>query len=90
MVTIGVVQKENQNERLHFIMEKFIYHIPFVKNLNSKLYLTKKLLICKSGTNEAVLFDVKYWDIITDKELTKLGTTWNHRKEKIYCFPSIQ
>ena len=85
-MTIGVVQKENQNERLNFIKEKLIYHVPFVKNVNSKLYLSKKLLICKSGTFEAILYDVKDWEILTDKELTDLGTTWNHRKEKYIAF----
>jgi uncharacterized protein len=85
-VTIGVVQKENQVERLSFITEKLIYHVPFVNNLNSKLYLSKQLLICKSGTNEAILFDVKNWEIITDIELKKLGTTWNHRSSKYVAF----
>jgi predicted component of viral defense system (DUF524 family) len=81
-VTIGVVPKEHQIERLKFISEKLIYHVPFVKNTNSKLYLSKKILICKSGSNEALLYDVDEWEILTDRELKGLGTTWNHRKEK--------
>ena len=85
-VTIGVVQKENQIERLQFISEKLIYHVPFVKNINSKLYLSKKLLICKSGTTEATLYDIKDWEILTDKELEIIGTNWNHRKEKYIAF----
>jgi uncharacterized protein len=85
-VTIGVVQKENQIERLNFIAEKLIYHVPFVNNLNSKLYLSKQLLICKSGTNQATLFNVKHWEILTDFELEKLGTTWNHRSTKYVAF----
>jgi hypothetical protein len=86
-VTIGVVpQKENQSERLKFISEKLIYHVPFVKNINSKLYLSKKILLCKSGTNEAILYDVNDWEILTDRELTDKGTTWNHRKEKYIAF----
>ena len=85
-VTIGVVQKENQTERLKFIADKLIYHVPFVKNLNSKLYLTKQLLVCTSGTNDATLFEVKDWEILTDFELEKLGTTWNHRSNKYVVF----
>jgi len=85
-VTIGVVQKENQNERLKFISEQLIYHVPLVKNINSKLYLSKKFLICKAGTNEAILYDVNDWEILTDKELEDKGTTWNHRKEKYIAF----
>lgn len=85
-VTIGVVQKENQIQRLNFIAEKSIYYVPFVNNLNSKIYLSKKLLICKSGTNQAILYDVKYWEILTNIELEKLGTTWNHRSVKYVAF----
>jgi hypothetical protein len=85
-VTIGVVQKENQSERLKFISDKLIYHVPFVKNINSKLYLSKKFLLCKAGTNEAILYDVNDWEILTDSELAARGTTWNHRKEKYIAF----
>lgn len=60
--------------------------MPFVKNINSKLYLSKKFLICEAGTNKAILYDVIDWEILTDKELTDLGTTWNHRKEKYIAF----
>lgn len=85
-VTIGVVQKDSQDERLRFISESSIFHIPFVKNINSKLYLSKKILICKSGTKEATLYSVKHWEVITDKELIALGTQWNHRSEKYIAF----
>ncbi len=85
-VTIAVVQKDNQIERLNFIVDKLIYHVPFVKNLNSKLYLSKHLLVCKSGTNNATLFEVKGWEILSDIELEKLGTTWNHRANKYVAF----
>ena len=85
-VTIGVVQKENQRERLKFIIKKLIYHVPFVKDINSKLYLSKQLLICKSGTNQATFFSVKHWEILTDFELEKLGATWNHRSNKYVAF----
>jgi uncharacterized protein len=85
-VTIGVVQKENQSERLKFISEKLIYHVPFVKNQNSKLYLSKMFLVCKAGTNEAILYDVNDWEILTDRELIDKGTTWNHRSNKYVAF----
>jgi len=86
LVTIGGIQKDNQNERIDFINSKSIYHIPYVKNLNSKLYLSKKLLLCKSGTNEAKFYDVKNWEILTDKELQAIGTTWPHRASKYVAF----
>ena len=85
-VTIGVVQKTNQKERLQFISDKLIYHIPYVKNLNSKIYLTKKLLICTSGTKDANLYKVKDWEILTDKELEIFGATWSHRASKYVVF----
>jgi len=85
-ITIGVVQKDSQQERLNFISKNLIFHIPFVKNTNSRLYLSKKLLVCKSGTKEATLYDVKYWEILTDKELSTIGAKWNHRNEKYIAF----
>lgn len=85
-VTIGLIPKNFQSERMDFISKTSIFHIPFVKNVNSKIYLSKKLLVCKSGTKEAKLYDVKYWEILTDLELVSLGTKWNHRKERYIAF----
>ncbi|MFC2139206.1 nuclease domain-containing protein, partial [Bacteroidota bacterium] len=86
LVTVGVIPKENQTERIKFLREKLIYHLPFVANTNSKLYMSKKLLLCVSGTNEAFQYDVHYWEILTDKELQSTGTTWFLRKEKYVAF----
>ena len=85
-MTIGVVPKDNQNERLRFISEKLIFHIPFNNKSHSKLFLTKKLLVCKSGKKEAILYNVKSWEILTAKELRLLGTSWNHRGNKYIVF----
>jgi hypothetical protein len=41
---------------------------------------------CKAGTKEAVLYDVKDWGILNDKELASRGTTWNHREGKYIAF----
>ncbi len=85
-VTISVVPADNQKERLNFIADKLIYHIPFVNNTNSKLYQTKKLFICNSGTNNAAIYDVKYWEVLTDTELIKMGCSWNLRSNKYIAF----
>jgi predicted component of viral defense system (DUF524 family) len=85
-VTIGVIPKAHQQERINFIKDKFLYHIPFVANANSKLYMTKKLLLCRAGTTEAFLYDVRSWEILTDKELQLRGTFWPHRQEKYVVF----
>lgn len=89
-VTISVIPKENQEERWDFIQEKSIYHVPFVNKSHSKLYMTKKILLCKSGTTEAYLYDVKEWEILTDKELKEKGTTWNHRANKYVAFHLVK
>ena len=86
LVTIGSIPKENQEERMKFLSEKLIYHVPFVKNLNSKIYLSKKILVCIAGTKNATLYDVKHWEVLTDKELNTLGTTWFHRAQKYISF----
>lgn len=85
-VTIGVVQKNNQTERMKFISEKLIFHVPFVRNTNSKLYLSKMILVCKAGINEANLYKVKYWEILSDNELERLGANWNLRSPKYLAF----
>jgi predicted component of viral defense system (DUF524 family) len=85
-VTIVSIPKEKQLDRINFIKDKLVGHIPFVRDLNSKTYLTKKLLLCQAGTNNALLFDVIDWEVLTDRELKLLGTTWNHREEKYIAF----
>lgn len=85
-VTIGVLQKENQQERIDFLTQKLIYHIPYKKNINSKLFLTKQVLICKAGTKEAFLCKVENWVVITRNELKKMGTSWSHRAEQYIVF----
>jgi hypothetical protein len=57
-----------------------------VKDINSKLYLSNKILVCKAATYEATLYVVKSWEILTDKELCNLGTTWNHRTNRYVAF----
>ncbi len=85
-VTIAGVQKEYQNERLDFISSKNIFHVPFVKYLNSKIYLSKNILICKAGTKEAVLYSITNWEILSEKELQQMGTSWPHRTNKYIAF----
>lgn len=85
-VTIGVVQKSAQEERLKFISKKKIFYFPFVKNLHSRLFLTKHLLVCRSDTKEATLYKAKSWEVLSDEELRAMGTTWPHRAEKYLAF----
>lgn len=85
-VTISVVPKEHQQERLQFIEEKNLFHIPFVANANSRLYMTKKILVCKAGTTTAWLYDVTGWEIMNEQELRNAGTGWQHKKEKYIVF----
>jgi uncharacterized protein len=85
-VTIGVIPQSSRNERLDFFRNNSIYHIPFVRNLNSKIYLSRKILLCLAGTTNAFFCDVENWEILTDIELIDLGTSWNHRKNKYIAF----
>ena len=85
-VTIGVIPQRNQNERLEFFKNNSIYHIPFVRNLNSKIYLSKKILLCQAGSNNAFLCDVENWEFLTEHDLIVLGSSWNHRKNKYIAF----
>jgi predicted component of viral defense system (DUF524 family) len=85
-VAIGVIQKEQQTERLNFLKDKQIFHFPFVKNMESRLYLSKRIMVCISGLNDAILYDIENWEIMTNSELRTLCTTWNHKYEKYLAF----
>ena len=43
-------------------------------------------MVCISGTNDTIIYDIESWEILTDKELSSLGTTWNHRYDKYLAF----
>lgn len=75
-VTIDVIKKKHQKERLKFLHEKNMHHIPFVKNTQSKVYLTNHLLLCQSGTKNAFLFEVESREILSEKSLRAMGTSW--------------
>lgn len=85
-VTIGVIPTKYQEDRLMFLRNKLLYHIPFVKDVNSRLYSSKKILVCLSGKNDATLYDVTSWEILTNEELRRSGTTWDHKNEKYIAF----
>ncbi|MCW3071340.1 MAG: hypothetical protein JWO44_1230 [Bacteroidetes bacterium] len=85
-VTISVIPKDCQEERIKFMQDRNIFHIPYVANLHSKLYMTKKLLACRSGSREAWLYDVENWELMNNKELRQLGTGWDHKKDKYVVF----
>lgn len=85
-VAVGLIQKENQEKRINFLYETNIFHFPFVKNTESRLYLSKRLMVCISGTNDTILYDIEKWEIMTDKELGLLGTSWTHRSDKYLSF----
>ena len=75
-VTIGVFRKEHQQKRIQFFESTKLFHVPFVKNLHSKLFLSKHLLVCKAGSVEAVRCDVKEWEVMSSQQLKEKGATW--------------
>ena len=85
-VTIGVIPTSSQAARKKFLEDKLIYHVPFVKNSNSKLFNSKKILVCIAGKRDAILYDVVEWEIMDKSELKDIGTTWDHRNEKYVAF----
>ena len=48
--------------------------------------MSKKLLICRAGTKEAILYDAEKTEIVSDNELIKLGATWSLRTDKYVIF----
>ena len=85
-VSIVILPADNRIERLKFLNDKKIYYLPLVKNTDSRIYLSKKIIVSISGTKEALLFDVNNWEVMSDKDLKLSGTTWNHRNDKYIAF----
>lgn len=85
-VTIGVIPKGNQSKRMHFLENNLTYHVPYTQKVNTRLFLSKHLLVCKAGSKEAFLYKVLSWGIKTNKDLTELGTSWEHRSDKYITF----
>lgn len=85
-VTIGVIPKKDQGKRMHFLEKNLIYHIPYSRNLKSRLFLSKHLLLCKAGSKEAFLYEVCSWEIKSNEELSAMGTSWQHRDNSYVTF----
>ncbi len=85
-VTIGLLRKEDQDARKRFFLEKRVYHVPFVKDTHSKLFLSKELLVCEAGTRTAYRCGVEGWEILTKSELQELGVTWTLHHDRYVVF----
>lgn len=85
-VTIDVIPKKDQKQRLDFLDDKMIHSIPYVKKSDSKLYMSEKILLIESGSRKATLYEVEKWEVLSHKELRELGTTWEHRAKKYVSF----
>lgn len=85
-VTIGVIPSDNQNARLNFFKSTKVHYVQYVKDIDSKLFLTKEVLVCIAQTQEAFRCRVKSWEICSNKDLEKLGTKWLHHGDKYILF----
>lgn len=85
-VTISTIPREHQANRLNFIENKSIFHIPLVKGTHSRIYMTQKLLVCQAGTNDATLYDTTTPQVYSDDELIDLGVNWPLRARQYLVF----
>lgn len=85
-ITIDVIPSNHQEDRLEFLKKNRIHYIPYVKRLHSKIYMSKELLLCQAGTNQAFRCKVKSWEISSDIELKDKGTTWPHHTNRYILF----
>ncbi len=85
-VTIGTLPSKYIEKRREFIKNTSIYHVPFVKKLHSKLYLSKSILVYDVVSSEATLYDVKDWEFMTCRELEQKGALWplSHLKYVVF------
>lgn len=75
-VTIGVMPSNYVEARKEFLKKTNIYYVPYVKNLHSKLYLSKYILVYETGSLAASLYEVKDWEFLFAKELAGKGVNW--------------
>jgi predicted component of viral defense system (DUF524 family) len=85
-VTIGLMPNNYIEDRRKFIKQTNIYYVPFVKNLHSKLYLSKYILVHNTVSLEASLYEVKDWEFLLANELYTMGVTWPLSNLKYIAF----
>ncbi|MBC6368012.1 DUF2357 domain-containing protein [Algoriphagus sp. AK58] len=86
-VTIGVIRSANQKERIELLLGKKIHYVPFIKEVASRIYSSKKLLACVSGTDQGYLFEVKDYQVLTRGELKEqYEISWGMRAERYIVF----
>jgi hypothetical protein len=87
-ITLVIMPKKNQKERIRFLLEEKLVYVPRVKKPHSKLFLTSELLVVIAGEKLAYRCRVTEdgYRLYSRDELRKLGTTWSHREREYIGF----
>ncbi len=85
-VTIGVIPKSAQALRQQFFEATRLFHVPFVRDTHSKLFMSKELLVCLAGTTTAYLCSTDGWEVLSAAELTQAGASWVLSRERYVVF----
>lgn len=92
-ITIGVIKKKHQKARLEYLRQNNIHYVPYVKETSTRIYSSKKVLICFSGAVEAEIRDIANIEVMNRTELSNTGITWSLNYNKYLVFflkPSTQ
>jgi predicted component of viral defense system (DUF524 family) len=85
-VTIGLLRREDLAARKAFFLQKGVFHVPYVKDAHSKLFLSRELLVCEAGSRIAYRCKVESWEVMTQPALKELGVTWEMHHDRYVVF----
>ena len=87
-ITLVIMPKKNQEERIRFLLETNLIYVPRVKKPHSKLFSTSEFLIVLGGKKLAYRCKVTEdgYRLYSRDQLRKLGTSWTHRDNEYIGF----
>jgi hypothetical protein len=85
-VTIGLLRREGLAARREFFLRTGVFHVPYVRDVNSKLFLSRELLVCEAGSRTAYRCKVESWEVMTQPALKELGVTWEMHHDRYVVF----
>jgi predicted component of viral defense system (DUF524 family) len=85
-VTIGLLRREHLAARRTFFLETGLFHVPYVKDVHSKLFQSRELLVCEAGDRTAYRCTVESWEIMMKPALKDLGVSWDLHHDRYVVF----
>lgn len=85
-ITIGVIKKKHQKARIEYLRRNNIHYVPYVKETSTRIYNSKKILICFSSSVMAEIRDIASIEVMNRTELLNTGVNWSLNYKKYLVF----